>query len=135
VKDLEPLKKEIVQICKKNSVALAYLLGSQAKNKTTLLSDIDIAVLFDKTVSPKKYSNSQVKLTNIFMGLFETNDIDISILNISTPLFKFNAISGKLLYAASSKDKIHFEVAARKECFDTQKIRSAQYKALAARHL
>jgi len=134
VKPLKSVKEEIVQICKKNNIALAYLLGSQAKNKTTPLSDIDIAVLFDKTVLPKTYSHTQVKLINDFMELLETNDVDVAILNAASPLFKFNAISGKLLHATSKKERVFFEVATRKECFDTQKIRDVQYKALVTRH-
>lgn len=81
MRDLSYIKKEIEDIIKlcqtlENVVAL-YIFGSYGTANQSLLSDIDIAVLFKNKTSLEEELDFEIKISEIF----KRNDIDIVILN------------------------------------------------------
>ena len=114
-------------------VIVAYLFGSQATGVSTPLSDVDIAVLLDADVpSPGVV---QAHLISDLMLVFQRSDIDVVILDTAPPLLKERAISrGRLLYCRDDLARVRFEVATRREYYDTQPLRDAQDWALLARY-
>jgi predicted nucleotidyltransferase len=113
-------------------VIVAYLFGSQASGATTPLSDIDIAVLLEPdTPSPGRL---QAELISDLMLVLRRSDIDVVVLNTAPPLLKARAISGRLLYCRDELARVRFEVAARREYFDTKPLRDAQDRALLDRY-
>jgi hypothetical protein len=63
------------------------------------------------------------------------SDIDVAILNAAPALLKERAISrGRLIYCRDEVARVRFEVAARREYFDTQPLRDAQDRALLDRY-
>lgn len=126
---------ELEAMLNKHGVALAYLFGSQTKEQTTLLSDIDIGVLFAEEVPATEYSDRQIKLITEFMNFFSRNDIDVVVLNACPPLVGYNASKGYLFYKSSEKKRVQFETEIRRQCFDTQRIREVQNKFLTERYL
>ena len=114
-------------------VVAAYLFGSQASGMTTPLSDVDIAVVLE----PDRASPGlvQANLISDLMLVFQRSDVDVVVLNTAPPLLKERAISrGRLLYCRDDLARVHFEVATRREYFDTQPLRDAQDRALLARY-
>lgn len=112
-------KKQIAKIFKKQRVVFAYLFGSQAKGKPGPLSDIDIAVYFEKGISGDKRFDLRLKLIGDLMDLFKTNEIDVVPLN-DTPYLLENRIikEGKLIYSQDEKKRIFYETKAFMKYFD-----------------
>jgi len=122
-----------VVVLQRYPVVLAYLFGSQATGETTPLSDVDVAVLLEAgTPSPAVV---QASLISDLMLALHRSDIDVVILNSAPPLLKERVISrGRLLYCRDERARLHFEVATRREYFDTQPLRDAQDRALLNRY-
>jgi uncharacterized protein len=72
-----------------------FLFGSQADGTATPRSDIDLAVLFDCELS----LNEELAFETAVSTVLDTDDVDVVNLNRAKLLFRFRAISGKLLYA------------------------------------
>lgn len=114
-------------------VVAAYLFGSQATGTATALSDVDFAVVFEPGVSAS--GDVQAALISDLMLVLRRSDIDVVILNAAPPLLKERAISrGRLVYCRDDVARVRFEVATRREYFDTQPLRAAQDQALLDRY-
>ena len=105
------LKKTQISKIKKLGVSLIYLFGSYAEGKSLTLSDIDIGIIFaDRSLSNKDFSQVYNKLYDIFTDVFPGREIDIVFLQKATLELRFDVIRhGKILYAASSTDRLDFE--------------------------
>lgn len=123
--------QKAIEILKQKNASLAYLIGSYATGKVTPMSDLDLAVLFNEKIPANKYGHRQIELIVDLGGLFNRSDVEIVILNLASPLMKFETINkGKLLYSESEEARVKFEVAVRKEFFDTQKLRDSLERSL-----
>lgn len=104
----------------------AYIFGSRASNKHREESDIDIALLTKKL--------SAEELTTLFSTITHvlgTDRIDIVLLNDASPSLKFNIIrEGHPFYFRSDDIENQFEMHTMKEYWDTQYLRSKQFKLL-----
>lgn len=96
---------------KENGVILAYLFGSQARGTAHKESDIDIGILFNKTINPKDYLKKEGKLVELFCEVFPKKEINIVNLNIASPLLKQTVIlEGRPLYIKSEEERILFQI-------------------------
>lgn len=126
----------VKELFRKQNICLAYLFGSQAHDRTTALSDVDIAVLFSSTISPKTYSDRQVELITQFMSILSRNDIDVVVLNAAPPLLCYKAIEvGQIILCSSEKERVHFEVSALRDYLDTKNLREVQNRILERRYI
>lgn len=111
-------------IKKDNSVLVAYLFGSQIKDKANKYSDIDIAVLFDNKVDKKNYTDKQIALAS---GLSEAlnKEIDIIILNQASLFLKYHILKeGMKIYEKPGRNEHNFEALAIIQYFDFLPIKS-----------
>ena len=100
-----------------DDMVCAYLYGSQARNEAGLRSDVDIAILLEKTPPPT--------LDGIGLDLsaeiesYIGKPVDLVILN-RAPVDLIHRIlrDGMLVYEGDSSARIRFEVRARGEYFD-----------------
>jgi uncharacterized protein len=126
---------QIKRLTAENEVDLTYLFGSHARGEAGPLSDIDIAVLFNPAVAHGQYSDRQARLISDLMLICKSSEIDVVVLNEAPPLLKFLVINdGRLIFSTGELVRIAFETAARREYFETEKIRRAQNEALAKRY-
>lgn len=126
---------DIKDLLIKAEIDLAYLFGSVARGKAGPLSDIDIAVLFGNDVPENEHTARQGRLVSDLMLVLKRSEIDVAVLNRAAPLFKFLVVGeGRLIYSATNLVRIKFEVSARRDYFDTDKIRRMQNDALARRY-
>lgn len=124
----EKHQKKLDKIFKENQVKLAYLFGSAARGKTTLLSDIDIAVLFSEKVKEEDYFNKALRLAHEIGNVFEVDRVDvINLKTAASPLLKHNAVfKGKLIFGKDRKKQFELESGIMKEYEDTEHLRAVQ---------
>lgn len=101
---LEEVQKKVPEIeayFRTQPVDLALLHGSLAKDEMGPLSDLDIAVLFNK--KNIKLSDISV-ISNKLSEIFGREDIDLAVLNTASALLKMQVlVNGQVLYASSPK--------------------------------
>lgn len=104
------LPKKLARQLKKIGAITIYLFGSRAKNTSGPLSDYDIAVLLNSSVSPKLYLNIRLKLIGVFSEYFKTNAVEVIILNEAPALLAMNVINGgKIFFEADYDLRVAFE--------------------------
>ena len=79
-------------------VELAYLFGSVAEGTAGKLSDIDLAVFLDKSLSKKERFDLQLKLMSDLTSILKTDKVDLTVMNNAPLLLNYNIIKqGKIL--------------------------------------
>ncbi|MCR6546585.1 type VII toxin-antitoxin system MntA family adenylyltransferase antitoxin [Dehalobacterium formicoaceticum] len=128
---VELLKKleDFIEKVKGNKLILAvFLFGSYAAGRQTLLSDVDIAVLFCKTIKPKQIFTERLRLMGELSIVLGRDDIDLVVLNEAPPSLGYRVIKdGQLLYIrdGARSQLIDYQVMTMDRYFDylpTQKI-------------
>ncbi|UCD16043.1 MAG: nucleotidyltransferase domain-containing protein [Candidatus Omnitrophota bacterium] len=105
----------------RDDIKFAYLFGSQSKNKTGRLSDIDIAVYLDEHFDGNERFDIRLKLIGQIGSLLKTDKIDLIILNDSPLLLSFNIVhDGIIIYSSDESKRIQFEVRIMSLYFDQQ---------------
>ncbi|MCK4858957.1 MAG: nucleotidyltransferase domain-containing protein [Candidatus Omnitrophica bacterium] len=114
----------------RNEIKFAYLFGSRARNEANKKSDIDIAILIDKSLLKKNdypYGYKAKILTDL-LKIFSINDLDLVILNDASPLLRHRAVYfGKLIYCQAEKERIEFQVKTLNEYNDVKRLLSLHY--------
>lgn len=98
----------------KREIAAAHLYGSFAKGVAGRLSDVDVAVLLDESVSLKDspFGYKAELLTDLMQAL-RTNSVDLLIVNNAPPFLRFQiARYGRLVFSRSEALRIEFQVKA-----------------------
>lgn len=92
-------------------VKLAYLFGSAAKGKAGKLSDIDIAVLIEDSLSKKERFDLQMKVIGDIAALLKTNKmIDLVVMNDAPLSLNYEIIKANCpLFVKDRMKKIDFE--------------------------
>jgi len=81
------------------SVRMAFLMGSAKDGKVKIGSDVDMALLFEKNTNSATRSNVREILNDIIDDLAPEAMADIGILNHTEPVYRFEALKGRLLFA------------------------------------
>jgi len=114
--------------CVRAGAELVYLFGSQVSEKVWAESDVDLAILLDPEVSRDRYGAIRVQLIAELISVFESNKVDVVILNEAPPLLTYEGViqSGRLLFEQDRLARIRFEVRAFQEYVDTAPLREVQ---------
>lgn len=111
-------------IKKESGVLAAYLFGSYAGGNPHKYSDIDIAVLFDRTVSSEDYTDKQIDLT-VNLGRLLGREADVVVLNRAGSFLKYNVLkNGLRVYEKPDRSERGFEARAIVEYFDFLPIKN-----------
>lgn len=99
---------DLANILKENrSVIALYLFGSAVSNKLSPLSDLDFAVLLDKSLIEKRIQfNEELKLREVINGVLKTEEFDLAILNSAPKSFVKNVINNSRLLFCSNKNQL-----------------------------
>jgi len=122
---------QIPEILQNHGIILAYIFGSAAKEKTTPLSDFDIAVAFNENfINKEQQFQHELEIAREICSLLTIDRTDvINLLYAQDPLLKHNAVfSGKLLFAKDTKFRFALEKKIMQEYEDTQHLRETSYK-------
>lgn len=102
-----------------NEIKLVYLFGSQAKKKTTPLSDYDFAIYFDPKIEKDKEKDIILTLITEISMVLKTDKLDLVILNHAlSPLLKYNVLRDGILIYQKIPYKILIEPIIYSEYFD-----------------
>lgn len=116
-----PKKEAFSAICKKNSIALAYLFGSQAEEGLKLLNDeelkpadpladLDLAVVFNTNLpSSDQMPGFYAGLYNQLADLFLPFSLDLVFLQEQHSVFQAQAVTGICIYAEDENFKSEYE--------------------------
>ena len=128
---IEDYVPQLKTIFEKHGVVLAYLYGSQATEKAGPLSDVDIAVLFARTVPADEHFDRVLKLMGDLSGVFRRDDVNVLDLDRGTPLLNNNVrLHGRVLYCADERARAGFVLRAFQQYVDTEPMRREQNRYL-----
>ena len=123
--DLTGLNKDFFT---RHKVALAYVFGSFAYGTVTPLSDLDIAVVFDKKAPNKERFDRRLRLSYEIGKLTEMDRVDVVDLEaVRNPLLKHDAaLEGKVLFSKNKEFQRELEFKILQEYEDTKYLRKMQ---------
>lgn len=82
-----------------NDVAAVIVFGSASQGNLQPLSDLDLAVLLSSRLSKDKQMEKQLGLLGLANFIFKTDEIDLIILNETTPRMAYNILkTGMVLF-------------------------------------
>ena len=91
-------------------VKLAYLFGSAAEGKEGKLSDVDLAVYLDESLSKKEKFNLQLKLISELTSILKTDKVDLAIMNDAPISLNYEIIKANHpLLVRDEGERIDFE--------------------------
>ena len=125
---MEIQKKAAQYFSSRPEVVFAFLFGSSAREEITPLSDIDLAVYIDKSsVSTARGYDLRSELTSELMSVFQSNKVDLILLNEAPPLLRHRIMSqGKKIIVRDEIQEQRFFVKTIQDYFDTLPLRSIQ---------
>jgi hypothetical protein len=99
-------------------VVAAYLFGSVAEGRADRLSDVDMAVLFDRELEAEEMVERQLGFMTD-LEEYTQAQVQVVALNQAPPLLAYQVVRhGILLYERNRDERIDFEVRTRKIYFD-----------------
>ena len=105
----------------RGDVLFGYLFGSFARRKSTLLSDVDIAVYLTGT----EFSEKRLEIIGDLVDILKTGEVDLVILNTAPVTLKIRILRNKRLLIDRAPNVRHaFESATMRSYIDFSKVES-----------
>ncbi|HBE90452.1 MAG: hypothetical protein A3E37_03595 [Candidatus Andersenbacteria bacterium RIFCSPHIGHO2_12_FULL_46_9] len=125
MRPLTATKDAIANIMRQHDVVLGYVFGSYAKQTTTPLSDVDIAVLFRPELPKQKHLQQELDLARAIRQLLRINHVDIvNLTTASDPLLRYRAtINGQPVVVVNERRRLILEIQILREYEDTKRLR------------
>lgn len=118
---LDQLEQKLSEFFSKvDNVTVVYLFGSIVRGEANILSDIDIAVLFDNVLEKKEAFKLHLKLISELTGLLKTNNVDLVVLNDSPLLLTYNVIRDGIILKSNEPVRVKFETKLMSRYLDEQ---------------
>lgn len=113
-------RSRLVPLAKRYGFSLLVLFGSEAKGAGRAGSDVDLALLLDRPLTPSKELRLLAELGELFPG----RTVDPAILNGASPLLRFQvAREGYAIYERRPGTFMRFKLLAMRQYWDTAKFR------------
>jgi predicted nucleotidyltransferase len=90
-------------------VKLAYLFGSAARGEMGKLSDIDIGVYLDESLSDDQRFKLQLELMSRLAAALKTDNVDLIVMNNAPLLLNYNIIKHGKPIKFKGQAKVRFE--------------------------
>ncbi|MBW6519091.1 MAG: nucleotidyltransferase domain-containing protein [ANME-2 cluster archaeon] len=103
-----------------DSVYFAYLFGSVIRGDANELSDVDIAVMLDESLSKKDMLYVELNLINELTRVLKSDKIDLVVLNDAPLLLKYNIIKNGHVLKSDETKRIAFETRVMSRYLDEQ---------------
>jgi predicted nucleotidyltransferase len=116
------------------AVSAAYLIGSQARDSSGPLSDVDVAILHVPGLAPPAALALRLALARAAAAAIATGEVDVVLVNDASPLLRHRvARDGRLLVDRDPRARIAFQAAALRDYLDTQPLRAELRRGLRRR--
>ncbi|EHQ89167.1 type VII toxin-antitoxin system MntA family adenylyltransferase antitoxin [Desulfosporosinus youngiae] len=86
-------------------ISAVILFGSLAANKETPLSDVDLAILYHKNLSPNQLNELHIRVMGIITDLLQSDDIDVINLNTAPLTIQYGAIKQSKILLLNNRDE------------------------------
>jgi predicted nucleotidyltransferase len=97
------LPELINRISKDKEIVALFTFGSLARGDLKPLSDLDFGILVIPTLDRRQRFDKHLELIGVFNEHFETDEIDLVLMNDAPMRYSYNIIkSGELLFCADS---------------------------------
>jgi len=93
-----------------NSVNFAYMFGSTVRGDANELSDYDIAVMLDESLSKKDMLYMELDLISELTRVLKSDKIDLVVLNDAPLLLKYNIIKNGHVLKSDETKRVAFEI-------------------------
>ncbi|MBI3324378.1 MAG: nucleotidyltransferase domain-containing protein [Candidatus Omnitrophica bacterium] len=118
-------------------VAIVYLYGSEALQRASLLSDIDVGIVLKDTRPIAKDRKQKYQLYSKFLNLLEpilapgpSREIDLVFLQAASPILRFQAINaGHILFTADPVFQADFEASVIRDYLDIRPLVETHFQA------
>lgn len=108
-----------------DKIIVAYLFGSYHTREITPLSDVDIAVLFDFSLTKEEIEKLERDIFLKVTDVLKTDEIDFVILNNSPLSIKYGVIKNKeIIYYSNKLKVVDFESSVITKYLDFKPIRT-----------
>lgn len=101
-------------------VNFAYLFGSIVRGDINELSDVDIAVMLDESLSKKDMFNKELDLISELTCVLKSDKIDLVVLNDAPLLLKYNIVKDGHVLKSDETKRIAFETGVMSRYLDEQ---------------
>jgi predicted nucleotidyltransferase len=119
IQDLERLKGAAAAVFDDGPVQFAYLYGSVARGEAHASSDVDIAVMFERSVPAEERLRRELELGLAFDARLGGERADVRDLAALPLVLRGRVVTeGALLFSRDEEGRVAFEVATRNEYFD-----------------
>lgn len=109
----------------REGVVAAMLIGSQARGDVSPLSDVDIGIWHEPSLSPDRRLELRLELSGAATGALGTEEVDIVLLNRATPLMRQRAVrDGRRLVERDAQARVRLEARAILDYLDTKPLRA-----------
>lgn len=106
------LKHKLKSILEQYPVVFGYIFGSQATKKTGPLSDLDLAVFFEKSITPKRRQELRFKMEQNLSKKLKI-PVEVIPLNDAQPVLEKEVVyKGELIYSKNETARTHYEARA-----------------------
>ncbi len=121
----DELQRAADRLARDPRVEAVWGFGSRARGEAGPRSDVDLAVLLDRTPSLR----DELRLRAEVVEELRRDDVDLAVLNLAPPLLRYEAVAaGRRLFARDEETADRFEERAARECFDTAHLRAVQQR-------
>ena len=108
---LDQLRRAAEAVFSLRPVALAYLYGSQASGQATPLSDVDVAIVTDRELSPRDRLRLELTLETDLAAVLR-HEVDVRVINHAPLLVRGTVVqTGIPLYVRDDAARVNFETA------------------------
>jgi len=90
-------------------VQLAYLFGSHARGKGGRLSDVDVAIYLDESLSSGERFKTRLRLISEMASLLKTDKVDLIVMNDATSSLNYEIIRFKPIFVRDPSRKVEVE--------------------------
>lgn len=117
--------RRLTRAMDRDGVVAASVIGSQATGTAGRLSDVDVGVWSDPSLTAQDRGALRLELTDAAVRALDTPEVDLVMLNDAAPLMRHRAMSeGRRILDRDPRQRVRLETRALLDYLDTAPLRA-----------